>query len=235
MRIGRHLVPKNKKIFEKQGFIFLFILFVFNGYMYFFNDRSMYFECVKETMVCTYGHSTEYNKTVRPVETYNFSQITHAKVARHRRYKGSSYYTVEMFGRKGKVFKIPHDFSSEHEALNEAKKFNRFLTSSLNNYAYIDLPPEISATLLFFLVSLILAAVILFSFLKDLKNTAGNAAKYPEISDMDEEIRKDLKEEGMSDEEITAFLKELNEDADNHVKTVYTNQNEDVIQRNREI
>ena len=141
--IRRHSVPKNKKASEKQTFVILFIVFLLSGYMYFFSDHSMYFECMKETMICTYSHSTEYNKTMRPVETYNFSQIAHAKVARHRRYKSSSYYTVEMFGRKGKVFKIPHDFSNEHEALNE--------------------------------------------------------------------------------------------DADNHVKTVYTNQNEDVIQRNREI
>ena len=71
---------------------------------------------------------------MRPVETYNFSQIAHAKVARHRRYKSSSYYTVEMFGRKEKVFKIPHDFSNEHEALNEdADNYVKTVQAARNN------------------------------------------------------------------------------------------------------
>ncbi|MBR1776980.1 MAG: hypothetical protein IJ752_00130 [Alphaproteobacteria bacterium] len=81
----------------------------------------------------------------------------------------------------------------------------------------------------FFLVASILFIMLLFTCFPRLFLTT----KQPEQTD--EEIRKDLKEEGMSDEEIDAFLKELNEDADNFVKAVQNAKENDVIQRNREI
>ena len=55
----------------------------------------------------------------------------------------------------------------------------------------------------------------------------------PEMSD--EQIRKDLKEEGRTDEEIDAFLKEFNKITDNYVKTVRTDDENDIIERGREI
>ena len=78
----------------------------------------------------------------------------------------------------------------------------------------------------------IVIAVLTLASLAYLFFRYGLVRKYPETTD--EEIKKDLKEEGMSDEEIDAFLKELNEDADNYVKTVQAARNNDVIQHNRE-
>ena len=206
-------MPENKKAAYKRSLIYLFIGFLVCGYMYFFSDRSMYFECQKKTMTCTYSHSTEYDKTIRPVATYGIAHITHAKIVKHKRSKSGSYYTVEMYGRNGKVFKIPYDFSSRFEAQAEEQKFNRFLSSRQNSYLYISPPAEIPPVSLIFGLCLFFSVIVLVSFLNDTRNVS-NTAMLPDDPDMDAEIRKDLKEEGMSDAEIDAFLKQLNEEAE---------------------
>ena len=231
--IRRYSVSKNKKESEKQSLIVLFILFLIPGYMYFFSDRSMYFECMKETMVCTYSHSTEYDKTMRPVKTYNLSRNMYAKATKHSRYKRGFYYTVDMTGTNGFLFKIPHDFTNDSEARNEARKFNHFLSSSQKNYAYFKMPSEISPVKLLFLLNLFLVAVALFSFRKNIRSDSNGTVNHSEISDIDEEIRKNLKEEGLSDEEIEAFLKELNEETDREL--TLSDPNDDVIQRSKNI
>lgn len=251
---GNFLPASAQKASFNKGFIYLSCLFLFSGYMFFFSDRSMRFECLKETRICTYSHSTEYDRTMRPIKTYDFSSVTHAKVTKHYRSKGGSYYTVDLIGRKGVIFKIPHDFLSNPEARDEARKFNRFLSSAQNQkvYIYMTLPAGISPATALLVLSLVLTFFILssqiLSFLKIIQNGFDNIA--PEPVDMDEEIRADLKEEGMSDEEIETFLKELNKDDDNFSKTVQVAQsnkntdnfiktahikNDDVIQRSRKI
>ncbi|MBO4644640.1 MAG: hypothetical protein J5716_08555 [Alphaproteobacteria bacterium] len=231
-------IPAKKKDDLNKGFIYLSILFFICGYIYFFNDSSMQFECLKETMTCTYSHSTEYDQTIRPVRTYDFSNIKRAKVTSHHRRKSGTYYTADFIEKKGRTaFKMPHDFSRELEAREEVRKINRFLSSHQKKYVFVNMPDGISPDKSFFILCLILIFFILSSqilyFLKIIPRDFDGFVQLP--ADIDEEIKKDLKEDGLSDEEIDAFLKEINKDADNRVKTIHLAESDDVIQRTRKI
>lgn len=143
----------------------LVAVFVFCGYMYFFKAHSFQFECQKETMKCVYSSSSEYNKELKPVKTYDISLIERADVRRYKTGKRSFRYHVILIRRNASVIKTPIKLSIKSEALREAERFNHFLYSSQNHYAYIKFPSETSLPESSFIVGMILIYFSLFSLL----------------------------------------------------------------------
>ena len=213
----------NKTIMESL-FAYLIIIALFSGYILFWEDRALFVECRRETMTCIYSRSTEFNKTLRQAKTYDISRVQYARIAKHYRRRGTSFYTVQLAGEKHELDLPPH-FSSSRAAKEEADKFNRFLHQKKETYTFSRIRSADSfgktVLLLAGLIGIFLGIKVFWSLVeaafKKLKNE-GNDTSSPRKKknktslDIDEEIRKDLKEEGMSDEEIEAFLKELNDE-----------------------
>ena len=213
----------NKEI-KECAIAYVILMGVLTGWQFFFEDRTVFLECRQKTMTCSYFHTTEFNKKMRPAKTYDISRVQYARIAKHYRRRGTSFYTVQLAGEKHELDLPPH-FSSSRAAKEEADKFNRFLHQKKETYTFSRIRSADSfgktVLLLAGLIGIFLGIKVFWSLVeaafKKLKNE-GNDTSSPRKKknktslDIDEEIRKDLKEEGMSDEEIEAFLKELNDE-----------------------
>lgn len=131
----------NKKITESV-IAYVIIVSLFTGWLYFGEDRSVYVECRRETMECVYMHSTEFNKTLRPVKTYDVSGVQVARIRQRHRRK-SSYHVVELLKTLDDRFELPMEFNSKNRAAREAERFNEFLQNKKNFYTYTKYPDSI--------------------------------------------------------------------------------------------
>ena len=175
-----------KKEFFGQTVYIIPLLFLAMAYSYFLADREMWFVCDKETMQCTYSHSTEFDKKMRVAEKYDLALVNHASTARHSRGRRSRYYTVDLKGKD--KFKIPYDFSSSSSAEAEADRINRFLNSDQQRYEFMVLASDLSFGREIGVVAvLILPALfilIFFRMLSDMRKDAlGIADDVPENED----------------------------------------------------
>ena len=133
---------KFKKEFFGQTVFIIPVLLLTMMYSYFLADREMMFECRKDTMLCVYSRSTEYDPTMRVAEKYDLSLVTRASISKHIRGKRSRSYSVDFNGKE--KFKIPYSFSHSYEASTEADRFNGFLNSDRQEYAFMMPASDIS-------------------------------------------------------------------------------------------
>ena len=152
--------PLKRFLFSKGCFFFIVTLLL-AVYLYFFDDRSMVFECSKETMTCVYSRSTEYDKTMRVAKIYDISRIRYTRTKRHKHRRRSTYYTIDFHTDQKLEFSMPVHFSTDHQAQNEADRFNFFLTTPLKKYLYVKEASKIPFIEMYILVAL----VILIAFL----------------------------------------------------------------------
>ncbi|MBR1776982.1 MAG: hypothetical protein IJ752_00140, partial [Alphaproteobacteria bacterium] len=107
----------NKEI-KECAIAYVILMGVLTGWQFFFEDRTVFLECRQKTMTCSYFHTTEFNKKMRPAKTYDISRVQYARIAKHYRRRGTSFYTVQLAGEKHELDLPPH-FSSSRAAKEE--------------------------------------------------------------------------------------------------------------------
>ena len=227
---------RKSDVFKGIGSLLIALIF-FCGYMYFFKEHSLLFECHKETMTCTYSRSTEFNKTLRPVKTFDISSIEQADMYRFRRGK-SRRYGVLLDMKKGPSVEVPFDFSYEHEAQAEADEFNSFLFSSKKNYAYVKYLSDISSAKNTSIVITVLTLLyFLFYILGGFREKTFDADEDYDYEDNEIEPPSLSSDEQNDDEflkEVEAYLKETDKQPD-AFKQKSDGSKDDLIRRTRNI
>lgn len=124
---------------KNSGGLCFFVGFL--GYVYFFNETEVVFECQKQTMRCEYYHATLYNKRLHLTHSFDFSETTDITVQRQKsfwrrrkRLLAPEYYDI-TFVEKNKSFRIPKSFKQK-EAGSLASQIISFLKTDLPQYTY---------------------------------------------------------------------------------------------------
>ena len=166
----RNAKKLTKKI-KEYAVIYIVILFLFGGWLFFFEDKSVYLECQRETMTCRHFHTTYSNNKIRLTDTYDISRVTHARIKKHHRRRGSSFYTVELREEKS-GFNLPPHYGSSGAAQKEANRFNRFLSNKENVYIYRKKQSEDSFAEVMTFMACLFAIFILIRLFWDLVEAA---------------------------------------------------------------
>lgn len=128
----------NKKI--NEYFVsYLLIVLIFSVWLFFFEDRSLYLECRKDTMICNYFRSTYFNEELRLAKTYDISRIGYARAKKNMRFgrHARHYYTVELVEiNKNYGLNLAPEYSDINAAGKEAQRFNSFLSGRKNSYIF---------------------------------------------------------------------------------------------------
>ena len=124
----------NKKI-KEYLIIYAVVMLLFTGWLFFFEDRAVFLECRQDTLSCSYFHTTQFNKEMRPAGTYDISRVIHAQVKKHYKRRGASYYTV-LLKEEENAFELPPHYGYSGAAQKEAERFNRFLQDKKDLYTY---------------------------------------------------------------------------------------------------
>lgn len=241
---------KFKNEFFGQTAFMVPLLLLTMMYSYFIADREVLFECDKETMLCVYSRSTEYDKTMRVSEKNDLSSVTHASVSRHIRSRRSRSYTVDLKGKK--KFKIPHSFSHSYDAETEAEKFNRFLNSDQKKYEFMVLAPDFSfgrgAGVVAFLLLGVMFVSFFFRMLSDMWKDARGIPFDPNSDKGDyagKRLQRRMRKAGIPEERIKAFFYGTDEkktelfadgfDSENKIKNKPKEKADNVIERSNGI
>ncbi|MBR1777900.1 MAG: hypothetical protein IJ752_04870, partial [Alphaproteobacteria bacterium] len=135
----------------------------------------------------------------------------YARIAKHYRRRGTSFYTVQLAGEKHELDLPPH-FSSSRAAKEEADKFNAFLQKKQSVYIFAAQPdglPFYQKMLFFASLTGFLIAVRL---LRDMfAANAGELRSGHKPNRNKGKLKRNLRKDGPSEQETEAFLKEINE------------------------
>lgn len=195
----------NKKISESLIAYFLLVS-LFAGWLYFGEDREIYLECRRETMICSYMRSSEFDKNLKASKTYDISRVQVARIKRKHR-KRSSYYVIELLNGIDDRFELPAEFNSGTQANREAHFFNDFLQKKKSAYVYIKHPDIIPFRSKIVFFTSFCGIILALRLLRDL--FSANAGKLhddepPELTEA--ELREQMKADGLTDEEIDDIL-----------------------------
>lgn len=152
---------KTGKAVKEYIIIYVVIVLLFAGWVFFFKDRSLYIECRQDTLTCSYFHTTQFNKNMRLVKNYDISRVSHAQVKKHYRKRGTTYYTVLLSEDGENGFLLPPHFGYSDAAKTEADRFNRFLAYKKDFYIYKELPSGDFPELVLF-ISILMALFLEF-------------------------------------------------------------------------
>ncbi len=125
----------------------LAINFFIEGPNYGFNPDYV-FDCQRATKKCEYHQSMLFDEKLYPVDTYDISKATSAKVKRFSSpLQYSDYYEIVFVSADGEFY-MPGWFPSFEEAKEEAAKINSFLKNKKKNtsYRYEHFTPQTSFT-----------------------------------------------------------------------------------------
>ena len=160
----------NKTIKDYLWGYLVFVLLI-SGWLFFFEDRSLYLECQNDAMTCRYFHTTYFNKEMRLAETYDISRVEYARAhknrlfGRHTRY----YYTVELVEKnKNYGFNLAPEYKDINAAEKEAQRFNRFLSGKEKIYIFRKEPPSESFGATLGSVACLIAVILQIGFLWNL-------------------------------------------------------------------
>ncbi|MBO4519716.1 MAG: hypothetical protein J5787_00760 [Alphaproteobacteria bacterium] len=145
-----------KKKIREYFVSYLSIVLIFFVYFFFFEDRSVYLECQKDAMTCSYSRTTYFNKEMRLVETYDISRVLYARVKKNVRFgrHARHYYTVELV-EKNDSFSLDPEYRDTNAAAREAQRFNRFLSGTGKLYIFRKEPlPDSLGTVIGFIAGL---------------------------------------------------------------------------------
>ena len=117
--------------------VFLIIVFGIFIQLFFFEKRSVYLECRKDTMACSYSFSTYFNKEMRLSKTYDISRVGYARAKKYKRFGRSVryYYMVELV-EKNNLFDLAPEYDDITAAEIEATRFNQFLRGKDEAYVF---------------------------------------------------------------------------------------------------
>ena len=145
------------KAVKEYAIIYVVVVLLFSGWIFFFKDRSLYIECRQDTLTCSYYHTTQFNQRMRLVKNYDISRVSRAEVQKHYRRRGSTYYTIRLTTDGEKGFNLPPHFGYSGAAKTEADRFGRFLAYKKDLYVYKETPSEDSFLKLVLFISVLMA------------------------------------------------------------------------------
>ena len=141
----------------------LAINFFIKGPNYGFNPDYV-FDCQRATKKCEYHQSMHFDKKLYPVDTYDISKATSAKVKRFSSpLQYSDYYEIVFVSADGEFY-MPGWFPSFEEAKEEAAKINSFLKNKKKNasYRYEHFTPQTGLTFKDAVIFLAVIGIVLY-------------------------------------------------------------------------